>query len=86
MRSGFQPGDSTVNQLVEMYFTLISSLAKKKVYNLFFVTFLRLLTNFSIMIIYLDRQQNVVIDGFTSKCHWPSRLCFFFTISTVIVY
>ena len=31
-QSGFQPGDSTVNQLVDIYNTIISSLDKGKVF------------------------------------------------------
>lgn len=46
---GVQPGDSTVNQLLEIYNTIISSLDKGQIFDLFFVTSQRHLTKFGIM-------------------------------------
>lgn len=48
-QSGFQPGDSTLNQLVEIYNTIISSLDKGKDIRFIFVTSLRHLIKFGIM-------------------------------------
>lgn len=88
-QSGFQPCDSTVNQLVEIYNTIVSSLHKGRDIRFIFCYISKafdkvwhngLLTNLQIYGIrvcgnvlewienYLfDRQQKVVVDGFTSN-------------------
>ena len=40
-QSGFQPGDSTVNQLIEIYDHICQGLENKKFVCMVFVTFLR---------------------------------------------
>ena len=48
-QSGFRPKDSTVNQLLEIYHTIIENLDKSKKLNSYFVTSARPLIKFGMM-------------------------------------